>query len=97
MSRPLTVYGSLTTPDPIALHELLDRLAASGVTHLAMEASSHGLDQKRLDGVRLAAGAFTNLTRDHMDYHATVEDYLAAKLRLVPGALAGRRAGRHRR
>ena len=82
MSRPLTVYGSLTTPDPIALHELLDRLAASGVTHLAMEASSHGLDQKRLDGVRLAAGAFTNLTRDHMDYHATVEDYLAAKLRL---------------
>ena len=82
VSRPLTVYGSLTTPDPIALHELLDRLAASGVTHLAMEASSHGLDQKRLDGVRLAAGAFTNLTRDHMDYHATVEDYLAAKLRL---------------
>jgi UDP-N-acetylmuramoyl-L-alanyl-D-glutamate--2,6-diaminopimelate ligase len=82
VSRPLTVYGSLTTPDPIALHDLLDRLAASGVTHLAMEASSHGLDQKRLDGVRLAAGAFTNLTRDHMDYHATVEDYLAAKLRL---------------
>ena len=82
VSSPLTVYGSLTTPDPIALHELLDRLAASGVTHLAIEASSHGLDQKRLDGVRLAAGAFTNLTRDHMDYHATVEDYLAAKLRL---------------
>ena len=82
VSRPLTVYGSLTTPDPIALHELLDRLAASGVTRLAIEASSHGLDQKRLDGVRLAAGAFTNLTRDHMDYHPTVEDYLAAKLRL---------------
>ena len=82
VSRQLTVYGSLTTPDPIALHELLDRLTASGVTHLAMEASSHGLDQKRLDGVRLATGAFTNLTRDHMDYHATVEDYLAAKLRL---------------
>jgi len=81
-SRPLTVYGSLTTPDPIALHKLIDRLAASGVTNLAIEASSHGLDQKRLDGVRLAAGAFTNLTRDHMDYHATVEDYLAAKLRL---------------
>ena len=87
VSRPLTVYGSLTTPDPIALHELLDRLAASGVTHLAMEASSHGLDQKRLDGVRLAAGAFTNLTRDHMDYHATVEDYLAAKLRLFEDLL----------
>jgi len=82
VSRPLTVYGSLTTPDPIALHELIDRLAASGVTNLAIEASSHGLDQKRLDGVRLAVGAFTNLTRDHMDYHATVEDYLAAKLRL---------------
>ena len=82
VSRPLTVYGSLTTPDPIALHELLDRLAASDVTRLAIEASSHGLDQKRLDGVRLAAGAFTNLTRDHMDYHPTVEDYLAAKLRL---------------
>src|SRR5271170_4271917 len=82
VSRLLTIYGSLTTPDPIALHELLDRLAASGVTRLAIEASSHGLDQKRLDGVRLAAGAFTNLTRDHMDYHATVEEYLNAKLRL---------------
>ncbi len=81
-SRLLTVYGSLTTPDPIALHELLDRLASNGVTNLVIEASSHGLDQKRLDGVRLAAGAFTNLTRDHMDYHATVEDYLKAKLRL---------------
>ena len=97
VSRPLTVYGSLTTPDPIALHELLDRLAASGVTHLAMEASSHGLDQKRLDGVRLAAGAFTNLTRDHMDYHATIEDYLAAKLRLFRDLLPDRRAGRDRR
>ena len=82
VSRPLTVYGSLTTPDPIALHRTLDGLAEAGVTHLALEASSHGLDQKRLDGVRLAAGAFTNLTRDHLDYHATVEDYLAAKLRL---------------
>ncbi|HEY1781529.1 MAG TPA: UDP-N-acetylmuramoyl-L-alanyl-D-glutamate--2,6-diaminopimelate ligase [Roseiarcus sp.] len=89
VSRPLTVYGSLTTPDPIALHELLDRLAANEVTHLAIEASSHGLDQKRLDGVRLAAGAFTNLTRDHMDYHATVEDYLKAKLRLFEELLLG--------
>jgi UDP-N-acetylmuramoyl-L-alanyl-D-glutamate--2,6-diaminopimelate ligase len=86
-SRPLTVYGSLTTPDPIALHELLDRLAAVGVTNLSIEASSHGLDQKRLDGVRLAAGAFTNLSRDHMDYHATVENYLAAKLRLFQDLL----------
>ena len=82
VSRPLEIYGSLTTPDPITLHQTLDRLAEAGVTHLALEASSHGLDQKRLDGVRLTAAAFTNLSRDHMDYHATTEDYLAAKLRL---------------
>ncbi|MDN2566885.1 UDP-N-acetylmuramoyl-L-alanyl-D-glutamate--2,6-diaminopimelate ligase [Aquibium sp. A9E412] len=75
-------YGSLTTPDPIALHRLLDELAAAGVSHAAMEASSHGLDQRRLDGVRLAAGGFTNLGRDHMDYHPTVEAYHAAKMRL---------------
>jgi UDP-N-acetylmuramoyl-L-alanyl-D-glutamate--2,6-diaminopimelate ligase len=75
-------YGSLTTPDPVALHRLLAELTAAGVNHAAMEASSHGLDQRRLDGVRLAAGAFTNLGRDHMDYHPTVEDYLNAKLRL---------------
>ena len=74
--------GSLTTPDPVGLHRLLDELAAEGVTHLSMEASSHGLDQRRLDGVRLAAGAFTNLTRDHLDYHKTLEAYRAAKLRL---------------
>ncbi len=97
VSRPITVYGSLTTPDPIALHETLDRLAGAGVTRLALEASSHGLDQKRLDGVRFAAGAFTNLSRDHMDYHATTEDYLAAKLRLFRDALAQGRAGRRRR
>ena len=87
------VYGSLTTPDPVALHRSLDELAGEGVTHLAMEASSHGLDQRRLDGVRVAAGAFTNLSRDHLDYHPTLEDYLAAKLRLftdliVPGGAA---------
>ena len=75
-------YGTLTTPDPLALHESLGQLAAEGVTHLALEASSHGLDQRRLDGVRLAAGAFTNLSRDHLDYHGTFEVYLAAKLRL---------------
>jgi len=83
VSRPLTVYGSLTTPDPIALHETLQQLARAGVTHVAMEASSHGLDQKRLDGVRLKAGAFTNLSRDHLDYHPTMAAYLDAKLRLV--------------
>ncbi len=80
-------YGSLTTPDPVALHKLLKELAEAGVTHAAMEASSHGLDQRRLDGVRLAAGAFTNLGRDHMDYHATVEDYHRAKMRLFESLL----------
>jgi len=75
-------YGSLTTPDPVALHQLLRELADAGVTHASMEASSHGLDQRRLDGVKLAAGGFTNLGRDHMDYHPTVEDYHRAKLRL---------------
>jgi UDP-N-acetylmuramoyl-L-alanyl-D-glutamate--2,6-diaminopimelate ligase len=75
-------YGSLTTPDPVELHRTLDQLAGEGVTHLALEASSHGLDQHRLDGVRIAAGAFTNLSRDHLDYHPTLEAYLAAKLRL---------------
>ena len=75
-------YGSLTTPDPVSLHKLLAELADEGVTHAAMEASSHGLDQSRLDGVKLAAAAFTNLGRDHMDYHPTVEDYMAAKMRL---------------
>ena len=76
------VYGSLTTPDPVALHRSLDELAGEGVTHLAIEASSHGLDQHRLDGVRIAAGAFTNISRDHLDYHPSLEAYLAAKIRL---------------
>jgi len=76
------VYGSLTTPDPVSLHRTLAELAVEGVTHLAFEASSHGLDQHRLDGVVLKAAAFTNLGRDHLDYHPTVEEYLAAKLRL---------------
>ncbi|MCX2721878.1 UDP-N-acetylmuramoyl-L-alanyl-D-glutamate--2,6-diaminopimelate ligase [Roseibium salinum] len=75
-------YGGLTTPDPVALHKELAELEAEGVNHAAIEASSHGLDQFRLDGVRLTAAAFTNLGRDHMDYHPTIEDYLRAKLRL---------------
>ena len=75
-------YGSLTTPDPISLHRTLDTLAKDGVTRLAMEASSHGIDQRRLDGVRLSAAGFTNLGRDHLDYHSTTEAYAAAKLRL---------------
>ena len=82
-----------TTPDPVTLHKYLAALAAEGVTHLALEASSHGLDQHRLDGVRFSAGAFTNITRDHLDYHPTFEDYFQAKLRLFrellpPGAPA---------
>jgi UDP-N-acetylmuramoyl-L-alanyl-D-glutamate--2,6-diaminopimelate ligase len=82
------IYGSLTTPDPIALHRQLDEIAREGVTHLALEASSHGLDQYRLDGVRIAAGGFTNLSRDHMDYHPDVAHYLAAKLRLFRDLVA---------
>ena len=82
VSPKRTIYGSLTTPDPVALHRQLDEIAQEGVSHLALEASSHGLDQFRLDGVRIAAGGFTNLSRDHMDYHPDVAHYLAAKLRL---------------
>lgn len=80
-------YGGLTTPDPVSLHKTLDRLAREGVNHVALEASSHGLDQHRLDGVRLTAGAFTNLGRDHMDYHETEADYFAAKARLITDLL----------
>ncbi|RTL70973.1 MAG: UDP-N-acetylmuramoyl-L-alanyl-D-glutamate--2,6-diaminopimelate ligase [Hyphomicrobiales bacterium] len=76
------VYGSLTTPDPVTLHRTLAGLAREGITHLAFEASSHGLDQHRLDGVMLRAAGFTNLGRDHLDYHPTMEAYLEAKLRL---------------
>ncbi|MBS0559701.1 MAG: UDP-N-acetylmuramoyl-L-alanyl-D-glutamate--2,6-diaminopimelate ligase [Proteobacteria bacterium] len=85
--------AGLTTPDPVSLAETLAALARAGIQHAAMEASSHGLDQNRLDGVALAAGGFTNLTRDHLDYHGTLEAYRAAKLRLFaellpPGAPA---------
>jgi UDP-N-acetylmuramoyl-L-alanyl-D-glutamate--2,6-diaminopimelate ligase len=72
----------LTTPDPVTLAETLAGLRRVGVSHAAMEASSHGLDQFRLDGVRLAAAAFTNLTRDHLDYHGDMDAYRKAKLRL---------------
>jgi UDP-N-acetylmuramoyl-L-alanyl-D-glutamate--2,6-diaminopimelate ligase len=80
-------YAALTTPDPVALHHTLAELAGEGITHVALEASSHGLDQRRLDGVVLAAAAFTNLGRDHLDYHAGIADYLAAKLRLFTHVL----------
>ncbi len=82
--------GSLTTPDPVLLHQDLVALADAGVEHVAMEASSHGLDQFRLDGVRIGAAAFTNLTRDHLDYHATMEAYYAAKRRLFAEVMARR-------
>ncbi|HEY3012283.1 MAG TPA: UDP-N-acetylmuramoyl-L-alanyl-D-glutamate--2,6-diaminopimelate ligase [Gemmatimonadales bacterium] len=74
--------GSLTTPGPIDLQATLARLVSRGVTHVVMEASSHSLDQGRLDGLAFAAGVYTNLTRDHLDYHGTMEAYLTSKLRL---------------
>ena len=77
----------LTTPDPVSLAETLAALARAGIQHAAMEASSHGLHQFRLDGVRLAAGAFSNLTRDHLDYHGSLDAYRAAKLRLFADLL----------
>jgi UDP-N-acetylmuramoyl-L-alanyl-D-glutamate--2,6-diaminopimelate ligase len=82
-----SVKPSLTTPDPVTLHADLAELCRQGVTHAVLEASSHGLDQRRMDGVRLTAAAFTNLTRDHLDYHGTFENYLAAKARLFADLL----------
>ena len=79
--------GALTTPDAIALHRMLAELAGEGIAHAAMEASSHGLAQHRLDGVRLAAAAFTNLGRDHLDYHPDMADYHRAKMRLFEDLL----------
>src|SRR5690606_27550845 len=79
---------NLTTPDPVTLHQELSGLAKAGITHLAMEASSHGLDQYRLDGVQLRAAGFTNLTRDHLDYHGSMGAYFNAKSRLFSEILA---------
>jgi UDP-N-acetylmuramoyl-L-alanyl-D-glutamate--2,6-diaminopimelate ligase len=73
-------YGALTTPDPVELHHIVDRIAGEGITHLAIEASSHGLDQHRLDGLRVGIASFTNISRDHLDYHGTFEAYGEAKL-----------------
>jgi len=81
VNRTLTGPG-LTSPDAADAARLLSELAADGVTHLALEASSHGIDQRRLDGVSLKAAAFTNLTQDHLDYHGTMDAYRDAKLRL---------------
>jgi UDP-N-acetylmuramoyl-L-alanyl-D-glutamate--2,6-diaminopimelate ligase len=80
--------GALTTPDPVALHRDLAQLAEAGIDHVAIEASSHGLAQFRLDGVAVAAAAFTNLTRDHLDYHGDMATYRAAKERLFGDLLA---------
>ncbi|HEV2303522.1 MAG TPA: UDP-N-acetylmuramoyl-L-alanyl-D-glutamate--2,6-diaminopimelate ligase [Stellaceae bacterium] len=80
--------GALTTPDPVALHETLAGLAAEGIERVALEASSHGLEQFRLDGLEFAAAAFTNLTRDHLDYHRDMAAYRAAKERLFGALLA---------
>src|SRR5476649_2031811 len=74
--------AGLTTPDQVQLHADLATLAREGVTHLAIEASSHGLDQHRLDGLKLQAAAFTNLTHEHLDYHSSMDAYFAAKARL---------------
>ncbi|PHR60418.1 MAG: UDP-N-acetylmuramoyl-L-alanyl-D-glutamate--2,6-diaminopimelate ligase [Robiginitomaculum sp.] len=73
---------SHTTPDVLSLHQTLQNLARDGITHAGMEASSHGLKQYRLDGVKLSAVGFTNLTQDHFDYHPDMEDYFTAKARL---------------
>jgi len=80
---------ALTTPDPVDLHHCLDTLARDGASHLAMEASSHGLDQFRLDGVRVTVAAFTNFSRDHLDYHGDEDHYFAAKARLFSDLLPG--------
>jgi UDP-N-acetylmuramoyl-L-alanyl-D-glutamate--2,6-diaminopimelate ligase len=78
----IKIEGSLTTPDPVRLHSVLADMAKANVTHLAIEASSHGLHQFRIDGVRLAIAGFTTLSRDHLDYHGSMEAYIAAKMRL---------------
>lgn len=82
ISKTVKGENKMTTPDPVKLHALLADLKAAGVDYLSMEASSHGLDQARLDGVNLSVAAFTNLTQDHLDYHKTMDDYFIAKNRL---------------
>ena len=77
-----TLNNALTTPDPVSLFGILAQMADDGITHVAIEASSHGLSQYRLDGADISVAAFTNFTQDHLDYHIDMEDYLSAKLRL---------------
>ncbi len=89
-SKALRLDGgeSMTTPDPVSFHETLASLAKQGITHTALEVSSHGLDQYRTDGAVFKAAGFTNLTRDHLDYHGTMEAYFEAKARLFSEVLA---------
>lgn len=87
-SEELTVDGGLTTPDPMALYSTFNTLYEKGVDNIAVEASSHGLDQSRLDGMNISAAAFTNLTRDHLDYHKNEQAYFYAKARLFGSLLA---------
>ncbi|UYN96768.1 MAG: UDP-N-acetylmuramoyl-L-alanyl-D-glutamate--2,6-diaminopimelate ligase [Enhydrobacter sp.] len=87
VSSGFTREAGLTTPDPVQLHADVATLAREGITHLAIEASSHGLDQHRLDGLRLAAAAFTNLTHEHLDYHPSMDAYFSAKARLFDSLL----------
>jgi len=82
-----TAPGIHTTPDPLTLHRLLAELKSEGIDRVAMEASSHGLDQRRMEAVRPCAAAFTNLTQDHLDYHGTMEAYFEAKARLFSDLL----------
>jgi UDP-N-acetylmuramoyl-L-alanyl-D-glutamate--2,6-diaminopimelate ligase len=84
---PMTNITQLTTPDSLNLHASIDSVAKQGVTHLAVEASSHGLQQHRLDGLNIHVAGFTNLSRDHLDHHPSMDDYFAAKLRLFEDLL----------
>jgi UDP-N-acetylmuramoyl-L-alanyl-D-glutamate--2,6-diaminopimelate ligase len=86
-SKMVKGVNNMTTPDPVKLHALLSDLKAAGVDYLAMEASSHGLHQSRLDGVKPKVAAFTNLSQDHLDYHETMENYFGAKARLFTDIL----------
>lgn len=86
-SEALNIDGNMTTPEVVKLHETLKTASEAGITHLAMEASSHGLDQYRMHGARLKAAAFTNLSHDHLDYHGDMDSYLIAKAKLFSEVL----------
>ncbi|MBR3942378.1 MAG: UDP-N-acetylmuramoyl-L-alanyl-D-glutamate--2,6-diaminopimelate ligase, partial [Clostridia bacterium] len=93
ISPVMTKEGNLTSPPPSILYKDVNELASKGVTNLAIEASSHGIDQCRLDGLKIKAAGFTNLTRDHLDYHGDMEHYLLAKLRLFSDLIVPEGAG----